>query len=91
MANLHVRNVPAELYARIQERARAEGRSISSQVIHLLEQGLERDRRPVAEILESIRRHGLPYPEIPALPTVSSSFDRIENGERMTNHLRRGQ
>jgi len=40
MPILHVRNVPEELYERIRARAAAERRSISSEVIDLLGEGL---------------------------------------------------
>ena len=64
MAILHVRNVPDDLYIRIQELARAEDRSISAEVITLLQQGLREDetRRSQARILGDIRRRRFPYP-----------------------------
>jgi plasmid stability protein len=37
MSILHVRNVPDELYERIRQRARAQNRSISAEVIVLLD------------------------------------------------------
>lgn len=45
MATLHVRNVPSALYDRLRLRAAAEHRSLSAEVIGLLESGLgEGDR-----------------------------------------------
>jgi plasmid stability protein len=41
MAILHVRNVPEDLYERIRRRAAEEKRSISAEVITLLEAGLQ--------------------------------------------------
>ncbi len=54
MPILHVRNVPEELYTRLKDRARAQRRSLSAEVILLLEwalQEVERDPRiPLAAI-----------------------------------------
>lgn len=36
MATLHVRDVPDDVYARIRELARSEGRSVNAQVVRLL-------------------------------------------------------
>ena len=41
MAELHVRNIPDDLHAALRERAREEGRSMSSQSIVLLEAALK--------------------------------------------------
>jgi len=58
MATLHVRNVPDDLYARLQELAVARQRSLSAQVITLLEQALTNDERQQqqAKLLAGIRR-----------------------------------
>ena len=56
MAILHVRNVPEELYARLQERARKDNRSLSAEVIGLLQQALVEAERSQAEILAGISR-----------------------------------
>lgn len=51
MPTLHVRNVPAELYAQLQQRALAQGRSLSAEVIQLLTWAVaERDRSPGATL-----------------------------------------
>jgi plasmid stability protein len=42
MATLHVRNVPDDLYERLRRRAEAEGRSLSAEVIRLLDSYLPR-------------------------------------------------
>ena len=70
MATLHVRNVPDDLYARLQYLARNQNRSISAQVITLLESALptevqqprDKTRQNVTEILADIsrRRERLP-------------------------------
>ena len=63
MAILHVRNVPDELYERIKKRARSTRRSLSAEVLALLERGSDGDQREsgprqtsIAEILEEMRR-----------------------------------
>ena len=55
MPVLHVRNVPEELYERLRQRAHEQNRSISAQVITLLEHALAEPERPQEEILKEIR------------------------------------
>jgi plasmid stability protein len=56
MAVLHVRDVPDRLYRRIQRMAESQGRSLSAQVIALLEEAerQEEARRRQAAALEAI-------------------------------------
>jgi antitoxin FitA len=56
MPILHVRNVPEELYELIQRRAELQQRSISAEVINLLQTALNQAEQPQARILEGIRR-----------------------------------
>jgi plasmid stability protein len=56
MPILHVRNVPEPLYERIRACAESRKRSISAEVINLLEQALEEPTRPQAEVLAGLRR-----------------------------------
>ena len=58
MATLHVRNVPEKLYKRIQKLAEEENRSVTAEVIQLLNQGLQvrEARQGVAAIVQRIRR-----------------------------------
>lgn len=58
MATLHVRNVPEKLYAHIQALAEKENRSITAEVIQLLEQGIKAReiRKNGEEIMDRIRR-----------------------------------
>lgn len=56
MANLHVRNVPENLYERLRDQAQKENRSISAQVITLLDFALEEKDHSQAQVLENIRR-----------------------------------
>ena len=58
MATLHVRNVPEKLYKRIQKLAEEENRSVTAEVVQLLNQGLQvrEARRGSAAIIERIRQ-----------------------------------
>ena len=56
MPILHVRNVPESLYADLQRRAESQRRSLSSEVITLLEWALEEAERTSEAPLASIRR-----------------------------------
>ncbi len=64
MATLYVRNLPDDLYAKLQELAASQHRSINAQVITLLEQVLttqaeeteEQKRENVPKVLEEIRQ-----------------------------------
>jgi plasmid stability protein len=56
MPVLHVRNVPEELYERLRQHARDQNRSISAEVITLLEHALAEPEHPQAETLKEIQR-----------------------------------
>ena len=56
MATLHVRNVPESLYARLRQRAESQNRSLSAEVIILLDRALDETRRDQGAILAGIRR-----------------------------------
>ncbi len=56
MPTLHVRNVPDELYERLREQANARNRSISAEVIMLLDRALTDTEPSQAELLDGIRR-----------------------------------
>lgn len=58
MATLHVRNVPDQLYKRISKLAEEENRSVTAEVIRLLNQGVRarEARRDVADVIDRIRR-----------------------------------
>jgi len=56
MATLHVRNFPDSLYEQLRLRAEKEGRSLSAEVITLLERALHHTGRDQATILADIRR-----------------------------------
>ena len=63
MPTLYVRNVPEELYQKLQELAASQHRSISTQVLTILEQALPTSQqaksetnKPITEILAESRR-----------------------------------
>lgn len=56
MPILHVRNIPDELYSRLKQQAQADNRSISAEVIVLLDRALAEAERSQNEVLDSIRR-----------------------------------
>lgn len=56
MPTLHVRNVPEEVYERIRMRATQQNRSISAEVIMLLQRAVTEPERPQNEVLAGIRR-----------------------------------
>lgn len=56
MPILHVRNVPEELHTRLKERADAQRRSLSAEVITLLEWAVEATEGAAASRLASIRQ-----------------------------------
>lgn len=58
MATLHVRGVPVELYDRLQELARKSSRSLSAQVVTLLDDAVRAQevRAQQGEILDRMRR-----------------------------------
>lgn len=57
MPILHVRGIPQDLYERVKTRAASDHRSVTAEVIHLLERGLssELPRQTMAEVLERAR------------------------------------
>lgn len=58
MPTLHIRNVPDEIYQQLRMLAQAKQRSLSAQVVTILERGLEIESRyqQQASLLENIRR-----------------------------------
>jgi plasmid stability protein len=72
MSILHVRNVPDELYERLQRRAEGQGRSITAEVISLLWQALEEADASQADILEGIRRRRFFNPRDEGAPDSTS-------------------
>ena len=68
MQTLHVRSVPEELYDRLRALAHAKQRSLSAQVILLLDRALEDEaqRQEQTQVLADIRRRRFTPP--PAAP-----------------------
>jgi plasmid stability protein len=56
MATLHVRNVPEQLYEALKARAQAEGRSLSAEVLSILQHALSRPHRSQHDLLEALQR-----------------------------------
>ncbi len=72
MPTLHVRNVPESIYAQIRQRAAAGNRSISAEVIVLLQRALVESEREQAEVLAGIRRRRFFRPEDVGAPDTLS-------------------
>ena len=68
MAILHVRNVPEELYARLKRRADSQRRSLSAEVITLLEWATEEVERTSEATLASIRQRRSFNPALAGAP-----------------------
>lgn len=68
MTILHVRNVPEPLYERIKARAETQRRSLSAEVIALLESAIEEAERDPAITLQAIRERRERYPVSPDAP-----------------------
>jgi plasmid stability protein len=56
MPTLHVRNIPEPLYNRLRQRAESQNRSLSAEVVILLDFALEQSDDKQAELLDNIRR-----------------------------------
>ncbi len=65
MATLHVRGIPDELYERVRNLAASKQRSLSAEIIELLEQALADEdlRAEQSALLKSIRQHLYVPPE----------------------------
>ncbi len=72
MSILHVRNIPDELYDRIRQRARAQNRSISAEVIMLLDHALAEAERSQIDVLVGIQRRRVFYPAESGAPDSTS-------------------
>ena len=65
MPTLHVRSVPEDLYVQIQRLAETKSRSLSAQVVTMLTQALEDEKRRKVQVkvLASIRRRRFTVPK----------------------------
>jgi plasmid stability protein len=68
MSTLHVRNVPKDLYMRLKQRAETQRRSLSAEVITLLEWAVKEVNRTSEFSLESIRRRRSFEPTVVGAP-----------------------
>ena len=72
MPTLHVRNVPEQLYERIREQAEQQNRSMSAEVIVLLNKALAQEELSQAELLAKIRRRRFFRPADQGAPTSTT-------------------
>jgi plasmid stability protein len=72
MAILHVRNVPDKLYEKLRQRAQVQHRSLSAEIIHILQEAVEHPKRTPADILASIRQRRYFQPETIGAPDSTS-------------------
>lgn len=72
MPTLHVRNVPEPLYDRLRERAQERNRSLSAEVLMLLDFALDESEDTQTELLDSIRRRRFYNPAAVGAPDSSS-------------------
>jgi plasmid stability protein len=81
VATLHVRNVPDELYRKLQIHAEVEHRSLSAEVIDLLESRVAaRDRG--AKTMEILERLRVTRESLPAVPVgYAADLVREDRGE----------
>ena len=79
MSTLHVRNVPEILYDRLRQRAKSKNRSLSAEVITLLDFALEESNDNQAELLETIRRRRFFNPAAAGAPD-STTLLREDRG-----------
>jgi plasmid stability protein len=79
MSILHVRNVPDELYERIRRRAQVQNRSISAEVIMLLNRALSETERPQGDVLANIQRRRFFRPNEAGAPN-STALLREDRG-----------
>lgn len=65
MPTLHVRSIPEDLYFQIQQLAETKSRSLSAQVVTMLTQALEDEKRRKVQVkaLASIRRRRFAAPK----------------------------
>jgi hypothetical protein len=68
MPILHVRNVPDELYENIRRQAQEQNRSISAQVVYLLERAIIESPQAQRQVLQSIRRRRAGLTAQPGMP-----------------------
>ena len=84
---LHIRNVPAEVYEELRERARRAGRSLNAEVVAALQEFLRKDRSyGFMEELDAFRREWL-APEAAPKPEEIILEAREERTRRLAGDL----
>lgn len=70
MATLHVRNIPDDVYAQIQTLAQTQNRSLSAQIVVLLQTALEQEqvRQKQTKLVAELRRRRYTYPKNKRVP-----------------------
>jgi plasmid stability protein len=70
VATLHVRNIPDDIYSQLQVLAQTRNRSLSAEVILLLQEALTREqaRQKQVKLLADIRRRRFTYPPNKRVP-----------------------
>lgn len=68
MPTLHVRNVPETLYDRLRQRAQKRNRSLSAEVVMLLDFAMDESEDTQTDLLNSIRRRRFFNPAVAAAP-----------------------
>lgn len=70
MPILHVRNVPERIYQRLQRLAAERNRSVSAEVITLIEGAMDAEEQRVEQLklLENIRKNRYSFPEDMKVP-----------------------
>ncbi len=68
MPTLHVRNVPETLYDRLRQRAQKRNRSLSAEVVVLLDFAMDESEDTQTDLLDSIRRRRFFNPAAAAAP-----------------------
>jgi hypothetical protein len=68
MPILHVRNIPDDLYEHIRRQAQEQNRSISAQVVYLLERAVLESPHAQRQVLENIRRRRASFAVQPGIP-----------------------
>ena len=74
MPTLHVRNVPEPLYARLRQRAQKRNRSLSAEVVTLLDFAIEESGDTQTQLLDSIRRRRFYNPAAAGAPDSATQL-----------------
>jgi plasmid stability protein len=83
MPNIHVRNVPEELYEALRARASREGRSMNAEVIAILRRALA-SRRDPEDVIADLRR----FRERVRLPDDAPPPEELIREDRDAGHGR---